>query len=58
MIEYLKRRFYLRGTTKLGVLNIVLAFLFNIVIVRVVYDNGKVEYRLDWGTNHPRKDSG
>ena len=53
--DYLKSRFYVRGTTLLGLVNTVLGVLFNRVIVR--YCDGKNTFRwgIEKGTDHPRE---
>ncbi len=49
-------RFYLRGTTWLGLLNTVMGALFNRVLVRTMNcDTGQVVgYAWDVATNHPQ----
>ncbi len=55
--RYIRRRFYLRGTTGLGLLNTLLAFLFNRVLVRHSDINGKsVAWSIRRGTDLPRTD--
>lgn len=55
--RYIRRRFYLRGTTGLGLLNTLLAFLFNRVLVRHSDMNGKsVAWSIRRGTDFPRTD--
>jgi hypothetical protein len=51
-----KNRFYLRGTTLLGLVNTVLACLFNIVIVKHYKDDGTiVKFTIERGTDFPPK---
>lgn len=56
MKDYLRNRFYWRGTTPLGAINTLLAFLFNRVIVRVTdQETGQVVGGfLAKGTDFPR----
>ena len=48
-------RYYLRGTTPLGIFNTILAYLINRVLVKCVdSDTGKtVSWYWDKATNHP-----
>lgn len=50
-------RYYWRGTTPLGILNTVLAFLFNIVLVRQrdISTGKTVKFSFDRADNHPPK---
>jgi len=51
--EYCKYRFYFRGFTPLGILNTVLAWLFNRVVVLHKNFYGEVRYlTLEKGTDH------
>lgn len=56
MKTYLHNRFYLRGTSKLGLLNTLLATLFNRVLVRHTDSSGKtIHYSIKKGTDFPPK---
>lgn len=57
MNKYLRNRFYLRGATPLGLLNTLLAGLFNRVLVRCVdKDTGKtIHWFWGRGTDFPRE---
>lgn len=58
MKKYFRNRFYLRGTTWLGLLNTLLAFLFNRVIVVALHEDGhKSFYKIAKGTDFPRKEN-
>lgn len=53
---YLRDRFYLRGTTWLGLLNTALAFVLNRVLVRCVDSSGDtVLWRMGRGTDFPKE---
>lgn len=55
MKQYFRNRFYFRGSTSLGIVNTILACLFNIVFVKVLDDNDKfLRWKIDKGTNHPK----
>lgn len=45
---YFRNRFYIRGTTWLGILNTALAILFNRVLVRHVDDQSGKTVRWSW----------
>jgi len=54
MRTYFRNRFYLRGTTWLGLLNTLLAYLFNRVFVRHISEAGKtVRWSVKHGTDFP-----
>lgn len=56
LTRYLRRRFYLRGTTWLGLLNTLLAFLFNRVLVKHSNYNKTIAWSIRRGTDFPRTD--
>lgn len=51
--EYLRNRFYIRGTTVLGIINTILGCLFNRVLVKCIHKSGMISWGIDKGTNHP-----
>ncbi len=54
MKTYLRNRLYFRGFTKLGILNTVLAFLSNRVLVRHTNEQGvTVRWSVKRGTDFP-----
>jgi hypothetical protein len=54
MKTYFRNRFYLRGTTWLGVINTLLACLANRVFVRHINDAGKTtKWSIKRGTDFP-----
>ena len=53
---YFKNRFYLRGTTPLGIFNTILAIMFNRVIIKHLDNNNKVvKWSIGKGTDFPCK---
>jgi uncharacterized protein (DUF2461 family) len=58
MKNYLRDRFYLRGRTPLGMINTVLAAIFNRVVVKYIDDTGKiVRISIKRGTDFPKEKS-
>lgn len=54
MKAYFRNRFYVRGTTWLGLLNTLLACLINRVLVRHENDTGKIiRWSIKRGTDFP-----
>lgn len=57
LLHYLLRRFYLRGTTPLGLVNTLLAFIFNRVLVRHSDVHGNtIGWSIKRGTDFSRTD--
>ncbi len=50
------RRFYLRGTSALGILNTIMGFLFNVVLVVMRDEHGRMAGCFwDKATSHPQE---
>lgn len=56
LVRYIRRRFYIRGTTWLGLINTLLAFLFNRVLVKHSNYSKTVAWSIRRGTDCPRTD--
>ena len=47
-------RYYFRGFSLLGIFNTLIAYIFNLVVVKMMYKGKYVGFFIDKATNHPK----